>query len=1023
MKKFILQILLVIASAGFAQAQTRITGKVTDLNTGEPVSYASVAVKGYATAGTFTDDNGNYTVNMPEGSTTISVSSIGYRTQEIAVSSRSIINVELEPDVAQIEESFVVAYGVTTRGSYSGAANVIKADKIQDIPVISFEQALSGSTPGIKINSTSGLPGSFPEIRIRGAGSMNAGNDPLYVIDGVPAISGDLSESNTITSSMNFLNPGDIESVTILKDAAAASLYGSRAANGVVLVTTKKGKSGKTQFRFKADIGLSDFAFDNYPLASDAETEMLHREAWTNYGSVKEGLSGTALEQYVNAKVETYYPSKKDEYVYVDWKKILFRTAVTHNYELSVSGGDDKTRFFLSGAYNKNEAVTKGRYFDRISASLNLEHKVNKHINLGAGIQFSSTDQVGHQEGGGAYDNPWWAAYGFLTWRWPAYNANGTYWKGFNNGEDPYDPNNANYRNPLINNETQITKSAQTRLLMKPWIEINIIDGLKAKTIFGYDGIYIHDKFGWLPEHANGQAYGDGFLTVKKHEYLKLVSSSTLNYNKTFASNHNFSAMIGWEAEKQSNYHDYMGKTDMISTSVISMNLMTNVYGDVTDYDDESSLLSFISSINYNYKSKYFFTATYRRDGSSRLSVNNRWGDFWSVSGSWRITNEPFMNNINWVNDLRVRTSYGISGTLPASWYYYKPFYDFDVYGNRGALFISSANNPELTWEKNISINFAIETRLFNRLNFSADFYVKRTKDLLMNASTTAISGFSSYLRNIGSMENKGVELDINVDIIKNKDIAWTAGINWTYNKNRITEMAYKGEEIIDGSYILKEGYSYSQFRTREYAGVNPETGQVQFYRNNKLADGTYNKETVNSASDANNIIIEGKTADPKGYGGINTNFRYKNLSVSLVFNYMYGHYVFDQHQDQISVDGGTSFYRPISKEQLKRWQKPGDITDVPRRMPYDRAGYYNSSRMLMKGDFIRLKNITVSYSIPKTLTKKTGLDDVRIYAAGNNIFAITDLYFDPEAPDSRGMAYRQTPPIRTISFGIEISF
>ncbi|MDR2125790.1 MAG: SusC/RagA family TonB-linked outer membrane protein, partial [Prevotellaceae bacterium] len=948
---------------------------------------------------------------------------IGYKTQEITVSSRSIIDVLLEPDVTQIEESFVVAYGTATKGSYSGAANVIKADKIQDVPVINFEQALVGNTPGIMINNSSGLPGSFPEIRIRGVGSMNAGNDPLYVIDGVPATSGDLSTANTLTSTMNFLNPGDIESVTILKDAAAASLYGSRAANGVVLITTKKGKAGKTQFRFKADMALSDFAFDNYPLASDAETEMLHREAWTNYGSVQLGYTGTQLEDYANAQVEKYYPSKKDEYIYVDWKDVLFQTAISHNYELSVSGGDDRTRFLLSGAYNKNEAVTKGRYFDRITANLNLEHKVNKRLNIGIGIQFSNTDQIGHQEGDASYDNPWWAAYGFLTLRWPAYNADGTYWKGFNNGEDPYDPNNSSYRNPLINNETQITQSAQTRLLMKPWAEVNIIEGLKAKTIFGYDGIYIHDKFGWLPEHANGQAYGDGFLTIKKHEYLKLVSSSTLNYNKTFANDHNFSAMLGWEAEKQTNYHDYMGKADMISTSVISMSLMTNVYGDVTDYDDESALLSLISSVNYNYKSKYFFTATYRRDGSSRLSENNRWGDFWSVSGSWKVTNEQFMKNISWINDLRLRASYGISGTLPTSWYYYKPFYDFYVYGTNGALFIASANNPELTWEKNISTNIAVETRLFDRVGFSADFYIKRTKDLLMNASTTAISGFTTYLRNIGSIENKGLELDINVDIIKNKDITWTAGINWTTNKNRITQMAYEGEEIIDGSYIIKEGYSFNQYRTREYAGVNPETGQVQFYRNNKLADGTYNKEIVNSASNANNIIIEGKTGDPKGFGGINTNFRYKNLSVALGFNYMYGHYVFDQHQDQIAVDGGTSYYKPIGKEQLRRWQKPGDITDVPRRMPGDRAGYYNSSRMLLKGDFIRLKNITVSYNLPRELSKKISLEDVRIYAAGNNIFAITGLYFDPEFPDARGFAYRQTPPIRTISFGIEISF
>ncbi|MDR1199476.1 MAG: TonB-dependent receptor [Prevotellaceae bacterium] len=1021
MKRIFSIAFLTLFSMGIALGQTKVTGKVTDLNTGEPVSYASVAVKGYNTAGTFTDDNGNYTINMPEGSTAIIVSYMGYKTQEITVNSRSIIDVALESDIAQIEETFVVAYGTATRGKYSGAATVIKADKIQDIPVVSFEQALTGNTPGIQIGSSSGLPGSFPEIRIRGAGSINAENDPLYIIDGVPAISGDLSTANTTTSSMNFLNPSDIESITILKDAAAAALYGSRAANGVVLVTTKKGKAGKTQFRFKADMGLSDFAFNNFPLASDAETEMLHREAWTNYGSLQ--YTGIQLEQYVNGQVEMYYPAKQPEYVYVDWRKELFRTAVTQNYELSVSGGDEKTRFFLSGSYNKNEAVTKGRYFDRISASMNFEHKVNQYITLGVGFQYSYTDQSGHQEGGAAYDNPWWAAMSFLTWRWPAYNADGTYWTGFNGGTKAYDTGNSSYRNPLLNNDTQITTSAQTRLLMKPWAEINIIEGLKAKTIFGYDGIYMHDRFGWLPDHANGQAYGDGFLTVKKHEYSKLVSSSTLNYSKTFAGDHNLSAMAGWEAEKQSNYHDYMGKIDMASTKVISMAMLANVYGDVTDYNDESTLLSFISSMNYNYLSKYFLSATYRRDGSSRLAEKNRWGDFWSISGLWRIKSENFMQDINWLDNLQLRVSYGVSGTLPTSWYYHKPFYNFEPYGTSGSFYISSADNPELTWEKNFTTNIAVESKLFNRVNFSVDFYIKRTKDLLLPATTSAISGYTSYLRNIGSMKNTGVELDINVDIIKTKDITWTAGINWTANKNRITELSYEDEEILDSPYMLKKGYSYNQFYTREYAGVNPQTGQVQFYRNNKLPDGTYNKEIVNSASDANNIIIEGKTGDPKGYGGITTGFRYKNLSIGLLFNYMYGHYVFDQAQDQMSVDGGTSFYRSISKDQLRRWQKPGDITDVPRRMPYDRAGYYNSSRMLLKGDFIRLKSITVSYNLPQSWAKKVKLEDVRIYAAGNNIFAVTGLYFDPELPDSRGFSNRQTPPVRTISFGIELSF
>ncbi|MDR0659996.1 MAG: TonB-dependent receptor [Prevotellaceae bacterium] len=1019
-KLFIL--LLLVGSSSYAQHQ--VTGKVTAGDTNEPVPYASVVLKGETRYTTTTDDNGNYSISLPSGEGILVASFVGYQSLDVAINNRSIIDFTLEPDATTLDEAMVVAYGVVSKGSYSGSASVIKADKIQDVPVVSFEQALSGSAPGVTLGSTSGLPGSFPEIRIRGVGSMNAGNDPLYVIDGIPATSGDLSTANTGTSAMNFLNPSDIESITILKDAAAASLYGSRAANGVVLITTKKGRSGKTQFRFKAEIGFSDFAFNNHPLATDAEHEMLHREAWTNFSTEYPADSWQdpddpypSQEAYVNAMVEKYYPSKKAGLGYVDWRKKLFQTAVTQNYELSISGGNEKTRFFLSGGYNKNEAVTVGRYFDRFSGTFNLEHKATKYITMGAGVQFSNTDQAGHQEGTVAYDNPWWAALSFLTYRWPAYNADGTYWTGV------YDPNNSSYRSPLLNNDTQITTSAQTRVLIKPWVEMNIIDGLKAKSTFGYDGLYLRDRFGWLPEHANGQAYGDGFYTVKHHEYLKLVSSTTLNYNKTFANDHTFGAMVGWEAEKQHNYHDYLGKVDMASIKYISLTLTGNVL-DLYDYEDESTMLSFLSSLNYSYKSKYFLTATYRRDGSSRLAPDHRWGDFWSVSGSWRIINESFMQNISWLNDLRVRASYGVSGTLPTNWYYYKPYYRFETYGQGdGGLYINEPANEELTWEKNHSMNIALETRVLDRVSLSADFYIKKTKDLLMNATTASISGYSTYLRNVGEMQNKGVELDINVDIIKNKDITWTAGVNWTYNKNEITKMSFEGEQIISSSvFLFKEGYSYNQYYSREYAGVDPQTGKVQFYKNSKNADGTYDKTIVNSASSASSIILEGKTGDPKGYGGITTSFRYKNLSVGLVFNYMYGHYVFDQAQDQLQQDGGYYYYRAISKEQLRRWQKPGDITDVPRRMPGDEAGYYNSSRMLQKGDFIRLKNMTISYNLPKAWTNKAGIDNVRVYAAGNNVFALTGLYFDPELSNARGFSNRQTPPTRTISFGIEVS-
>ena len=1032
MKKILILALAALLISQAALAQMRVTGTVTSSEDGSPVSFATVVIKGNNSIITSTDIDGKYLFANVPGNAVLVVSSIGFTSQEVAINNRSVVNVSLSPDAQALEEVMVVAYGTIKKASYSGSASVMKAEKLQDVPVTSFEQALSGNVPGLQLANTSGLPGAFPQIRIRGVGSMNAGNDPLYVIDGVPAISGDYSWSNTETSSMNFLNPGDVESITILKDAAAAALYGSRASNGVVLITTKKGQAGKTKISFKNSIGFSNFAVNNYPLASEAETEMLHREAWTNYATDNPSVWSRygSLEAYVNSQVEYYYPARKAGYGYVDWKKLLLRTAVSRTHELSVSGGNENTHVFFSGAWNTNESVTINRFMDRISGSLNVDHKVNKWIKVGANVQFSYTSQEGNQESS-LWDNPYYAVAAYVPYRWPAYNPDGTYWKGWPildaSGDvvdyESYFRNSSTYKNPMINQENQITGSAQTRLLFKPFIEINLMDGLKAKSIFSYDGLYMLDKFGWLPEHANGQAYGDGFYEEYELTTLKLVSSTTLSYNKSFAGNHNIAAMIGWEAENQKEHRAGVEVADLFSTSILSTTLASSI-ADAYGFANQCSMLSFISSLNYDFNSKYYLTGTYRRDGSSRLAASKRWGDFWSVSGSWRIINEPFMQNISWLDDLRLRASYGVSGTLPTNYYYHKSFYSAsssEQYGPDGGFRIASAFNPNLSWEKNNSINIGLETAIFNRARLSIDFYNKLTTDLLMNATTASISGLTSYLKNVGNMRNRGVEIDLNVDVIKKKDLTWTIGLNWTGNKNEVTQMSFDGEVLQGSPFRREKGYSYYQYFTREYLGVDKATGRPMF-ASNAMVNGELDKSVVYDARQASNVRLDGYTGDPDGYGGISTNLRYKGFTVSMMFSYQYGNYVFDQGQDQLQVDGGTNFFRSISKEQLKRWQKPGDVTNVPRRMPYTYAGYYDSSRMILPGDFIRLKNMTISYNLPQNWVRKASLDGVRIYASGTNLLTFTGLYFDPEMAFYGGYVDFQTPPMKTISFGIEIT-
>lgn len=1028
------KILLLVLSALFSlavMAQIRVAGTVTSSEDGTPVSFATIVVKDNNRLITTTDIEGKFVIaNVPSNGVLV-VSYIGFTTLEVPVNNQTLINITISPDATSLEEVMVVAYGTVKKSNYSGAVSVMKSEQLKDVPVVSFEQVLSGSVAGVQINSTTGLPGGYPEIRIRGIGSMNAGNDPLYVIDGVPAISGDWSVSNTWTSSMNFLNPSDIENITILKDAAAAAIYGSRASNGVVLITTKKGRVGKTQISFKNSIGFSNFAFNNYPLCSEADTEMLHREAWGNYANDNSSVWNTAnynfsKEEYVNRQVEYYYPARKPGYGYIDWEKELFRTGVQRNHELSISGGSESTRIFMSAAYNKNESISTTRYFDRISGTLNVDHKVSKSISAGVNLQIAYTEQVGNQEGT-LWDNPWHGAKVTLTPRWPAYNPDGTLWKGWPitnaSGEvvsyESYFHTSSAYRNAITNRENQITFSAQGRLIVKPYIEAQIVEGLKAKSIFSFDGQYILDKFGWLPEHANGQAYGNGFYSERETTPYKMVSSTTLTYNKEVG-NHNFGAMVGWEAEYNKYHYSIISKADLFSTSILSTTLAAT-HNSASGFTGEpNSMLSLISSFNYDFLSKYFFTATYRRDGSSRLGADQRWGDFWSLSGSWRIINEQFMQGISWLDDLRIRASYGVSGTLPSNYYYHKSFYSSgtsESYGPQGGFRISGAFNPDLTWEKNHSANFAIEGRVFDRARFSVDFYTKKTTDLLMSATTAAISGITSVLRNVGNMLNKGVEIDVNVDIIKKRDVTWSVGANWTTNKNEVLKLSFEGERLPSAPFIRYEGSSYYQYYCREYLGVDSETGRPMFAR---ITDGV--QSVVYDARDASLVVMEGMTADAKGYGGVNSSFRFKGITLSMLWNYRYGHYVWDQAQDQIAADGSNQYFANIGKEQLRRWQKPGDITDVPRRIPYQYAGYYDSSRMLLKGDYLRLKNLTLSYSLPKNWINKVGLDGVRVYTSGTNLLTFTGLYFDPESPRYNGFVNWNTPPERTITFGLEIT-
>lgn len=1051
MKKFIL-LMLAALMVNVAYAQVKITGKVISSSDGQPIPFASVVVKGTMN-GVATDDNGSFVLDKVPANATLLFSSIGYNDLEVALEGQKVVNVKMTPNSEALEETIVVAYGTVKKGSYSGSASVVKQESMKDAPVVSFEQVLAGKAPGVQVASYSGQPGSEADISIRGFGSFNAGNQPLYVIDGVPATSGDYSSGNISTSAMNFLNPGDIESITILKDAAAASLYGSRASNGVILITTKKGAAGNITTNFKVSTGFSYFAYDNYPLATDAQTEALHREAWTNYANRNPSSwkSYGTVEAYVNDKVAKNYPARDEsKYIYKNWEDVLFRTGLNQNYEVSLSGGSEKAKVYASVAYTDQQGVVAIDYLRRFSTTVNAEASVAKWLKVGGTVQYSWQYQTGHQDGYSTKDNPFFIWKVVLNDRWPyAYKSDGSlYLERWNSGLATV--------NPVATYENQINDATQNRLILKGWAEVKFADWLKAKTTVSKDWLNVHDKFAWTYGHPNFYAYSDigGYIGDRYRNLDRLVSSTTLNFDKTWG-DHHVNAVAGWEAEKESYLMSSIGKIDFSYMGATESILATGFDSGYT-YSRNTTLLSALGSASYDYGARYYLTATFRRDGSSRLAPKTRWGNFWSVSGSWRFSNEKFIN-ASWLNDAKIRGSYGTSGTLPSDHFGYMSVYDYTSYGDTGASYPSNLANSDLTWEKNKNWNVALDATIFDRVTLTAEYFNKLTTDLLLDASVPSTTGFTSTLMNIGSMVNRGVELAVNVDILKNyKDWNLSVGANWSYLHNEVLSLSEEGERIVDTPYIWQAGYSFYQFYTRNYLGVCQQDGYLgnskfkagdPMYAEGSryeagdiadqeiwLRDGTVIKEgekvpvkTANyrptHRSNASSMILDGKTAIPKGFGGFNVNLGWKGLTLDMAWSYKYGHYIWDEGVEQMENDGYYDFHRNISARQVNSWTPTNTNTDVPMRVRDNtNGGYYYSSKYVKSADFLRLKNLTLSYSLPKKVIKGAGMSNCRVYVAGTNLLTFSKLNIDPEIKQSGYYNYNM-PALRTVTFGVDLSF
>lgn len=1014
-----LSALLTVCPSLYAQTRT-ITGVVTSSEDGEPLIGATVTLAGKESQGVITDTDGKFTLQIDPDAKMLSIAFVGMKTREVRIPGKgSVLQIVLEPEAISMDEVVVTGYGNFTKSSFTGSANTLKGDMMKDIPVMSVEQKLQGFTTGVNITSSSGQPGANQSIRIRGMGSFNASQEPLFVIDGVPVTSGSLSSggadaaymNNSKTNIMSTLNPSDIENITVIKDAAAASLYGSRAANGVILITTKKGQAGKTQVNLNVSGGFSNAAVDFRPtLNGDQRYELLY-EGLLNYATDKNMTDPAA---YADSEIGQY--AFRPEMGYTDWRKELLRTAVQQNYEASVSGGNARTNFYASLGYNSQEGLARNSSLDRYSARLNVSQKVGKYGEVGGNMMFSQMNQEMNEERGSAI-NPFLCVAMTMNPSMLVRDEEGNYTGAYSGTS----------LNPLRDILTDYNRTRMTRMFSTGYAAIEPIKGLKLKETLSYDYAIQKDSRYYNPLSSAGPKSGSDAQSAKGFiEYGKLISSTSINYVRTFAQKHHLDVLAAYEIENYQTDKASGERSKMPSNAGLTAPDNAAVLNSFISSTQDYRLLSYLSRINYDYDDRYYVAGSFRRDGSSRLSPEKRWGNFWSVSGMWHVSNENFMQPVKHVlSDLKLRASYGVNGNQPGSLYGYMGLYSYgqSYIGNSGS-YESSMPNPNLGWEKNYNLNVGIDLGFFNRLFVSLEYYNRDTKDLLYSLPISGTTGFTSYLSNVGQLNNKGVELEVRSINFATNDFDWTTVFNLSHNKNKIVSLNGQLEQSIEGTWFIhKVGLPYYTYYVKEYAGVNSQTGQAQYYLNTQNPDGTLNRSLTTNASEAQAVPY--KSVNPKVSGGLTNLLRYKNLDLSFTLTYSLGGYSFDKTGTYIE-NGTTNIYSSkynLPIYAMDRWQEPGDQTDIPRFVYGEAAGPTNSSRYIHSTDHLRLKNLTIGYTLPVQWTSRALIEKARIYFSGSNLltWAKWDQY-DPETPVN-GEVFCEAPAMRTFNFGVQLTF
>lgn len=1004
-------VLFCVLLSSIGWAQNKISGKITDETNGEPLIGASVVAKG-TTVGTVTDVDGNFSFDAPANVTALTVSYVGYAPQEIAMTPGQTSFTIAMAASNTLNDVVVVGYGTQTKTRVVGAVSTISGRSLDQLPFGSLDNMLQGQATGVQVTGQSGRPGAPAFIRIRGVGSISAGRDPLYVVDGV-AVSNDF---------YSLINSNDVESISILKDAASASIYGSRGSNGVVLVTTKRGTQGKKepQLGLRIQRGIKQQTENNFRLMN--QSEKLQYESDLGFvnqpitDSVKKYYPGKTFGQLSDADRQGVWNSLSN----TDWEKTLFRTANFTSYEVNLNGGDDKFNYYFSLQNYDEEGTSIGSQYNRKGGRINLEYKPKDWFKIGSLNSLSIQNNTLIRDRNNVQGTIR-ARYTYNTYE-PEFLSDGSY----NLTHQGFSVTEAVKNNP----ETDYTIGGISKL----YAELTPVENLKITSSIGLNlrdfsrESYIQP--GSILDQYVGDAAAPGIKTDNGVRQFNYVFTNTAQYSYDFKKDNHFDALVGIEYTSDF-FKSYSLSSKGYPTAAVSTQDNGATPTAASTSKSEWALYSLFGRLSYSFSDKYALEAAVRRDGSSRFGADQRYGTFYSLGAGWNLANESFLKNtLKFADIFKLRASVGTSGNFDIGNYPALGLYSLNAsYGGLPAAIPSQLANPTLTWEKNLNWGVGLEVEALNsRIRGGIEYYYKKTFDLIFNQPVSQTTGFTTTLKNIGELENKGIEGKIDYDIIrgKPKDFKWTVSASYSNNNNRITKL-FNGKDVVAAGGVTKysEGYPIDNYFLSRWAGVNPDNGSAQWYDK----DG----KIVQTFSAANAVLLDNKSPDPTFFGNLGTSVSYKGLSISGNFYYSGGNYIYNLQYRTLFSDGNNGRSAQTADE-LNYWKNPGDVGVSPKpKLSGGQIGW-DSDRFLQKGDFVRLRNVTVSYSLPADWIKQVKMQNVRVYVQGQNLATWTSYKGDPEvgygsaengAAGQRGGLYSlfSYPQTRTFSGGLDITF